>query len=96
LPEVSWLFQGGPCRTGGGNAQICVIRLEGVWTFPICGPKSVRGHNDGDRTRVPVTRMPIPCVPISLMPEAVMPIGVVETIIVMIVAPVRLGVLAQR
>ena len=57
---------------------------------------SVRCHDD-HRTRIPIARVPEPTVPIPSMPVAVVPVSVaVAAIVVMIVAPVRLRVLAQR
>ena len=57
---------------------------------------SIRGHNNRDWTGVPVTRVPGPGIPIAMMPVALMPVSVVVAIVVMIVAPVRLSVLAER
>ena len=58
----------------------------------------IRSHHNRDRARVPgpVARIPVPGIPIAGMPIAVMPVGiVVATVIMMIVAPVRLCVLAK-
>src|SRR5271165_5340928 len=57
---------------------------------------SIRGHNNRDWTGVPVTRVPGPGIPIAMMPVALMPVSVVVAIVVMIVAPVRLSVMAER
>jgi len=51
---------------------------------------SIRGDHY-DRTRIPIPRMPTSGIPITMVPIAVMPVT-----IVMIVAPMRLSVLAQR
>ena len=58
--------------------------------------KSIRGHNDRDRARVPVTRMVKPTIPIRMVPVAMMPVSAVIAVGTMIIAPMRLGVLVER
>ena len=55
----------------------------------------VRSHHHRDWARVPgpVARIPVPGIPIAVMPIAVMPVGIVVS--TMIIAPVRLCVLAE-
>ena len=49
---------------------------------------SIRGDHY-NRTGIPITRMPVPGIPIAMVPVAMMPVT-----IVMIVAPMRLSILA--
>jgi hypothetical protein len=55
---------------------------------------SIRGHNDRDGARTPVTRVPVPAVPVAMMPVTVMPVRVMVAIaiIVAVVTPVPLSV----
>jgi hypothetical protein len=83
-------------RSFTGETQLVGAMTGHQHGFYLGSTSSIRCYDD-HRARIPITRVPVSAIPKTPVPVAMMPVGMmVAAIVVMIIAPVRLGVLAER